>query len=39
VRAVRRALEGTLETVPGPDEPSRLRYHPTAWGYLLARVR
>ncbi|MCU0687084.1 MAG: formyl transferase [Polyangiaceae bacterium] len=39
VRAVRRALEGTLETVPGPDEPSRLRYHPTAWGYLRARVR
>lgn len=38
VRAVGRALEGHLETVPGPDEPSRLRYHPTAWGYLRARV-
>ncbi len=39
VEAVRASLDGrlTVRTDP-PGLPSRLRYHPTLWGYLAARV-
>jgi methionyl-tRNA formyltransferase len=33
------ALRGEIEPLPPPDLPSRLRYHPTLWGYLWTRVR
>lgn len=39
LRAVRRALEGTLQPRPAAGVPSRLRYHPTLWGYLSTRIR
>jgi folate-dependent phosphoribosylglycinamide formyltransferase PurN len=38
VEAVRSALEGSLEPVE-VDGPSRQWYHPTAWGYVLTRLR
>jgi folate-dependent phosphoribosylglycinamide formyltransferase PurN len=40
--AVERALAGTLEPRPAPAGdalPSRLRTHPTLWGYLAGRLR
>lgn len=38
VKAVRRALDGELETRQEQSAgPSRLRYHPTLWGYLAKR--
>lgn len=40
VRAVRAALDGGLPARPhDPALPSVLRYHPTIWTYLAARVR
>jgi folate-dependent phosphoribosylglycinamide formyltransferase PurN len=40
VDAVRRALDGTLAPAENlPQLPSVLRYHPTLWGYLYARLR
>jgi methionyl-tRNA formyltransferase len=36
--AVDRALAGNLQTKAPPPLPSRLRYHPTLWGYLSGRV-
>jgi len=39
LRSVRRALGGSLQTTSGtPGLPSKLRYHPTLWGYLWGRV-
>lgn len=39
LEAVAAALEGRLATRPPlSDEPSRLRSHPTAWGYLWRRA-
>ena len=36
---VRRALNGNLEPEPNHSElPSKLRYHPTLWGYLATRI-
>jgi len=38
--AVRRAFDGTLRPLPDPPAlPSKLRSHPTIWGYLHGRVR
>jgi folate-dependent phosphoribosylglycinamide formyltransferase PurN len=37
--AVAGALRGELAPLPPLDLPSKLRYHPTLWGYLLARFR
>lgn len=39
IAAVKDALNGALEVSPGPDLPSKLRHHPTIWGYLWRRVR
>jgi methionyl-tRNA formyltransferase len=39
VDAVRAALSGRVRTVPQPAIPSRLRYHPTIWSYLVRRYR
>jgi folate-dependent phosphoribosylglycinamide formyltransferase PurN len=39
VKAVRKALERALETrQPADDLPSKLRYHPTFWGYLITQI-
>lgn len=38
IRAVEAALENHLEPRPVPDLPSRLRAHPTLWGYVTMRV-
>ncbi|MDQ4041594.1 MAG: formyl transferase, partial [Actinomycetota bacterium] len=37
--AVERALAGELRPVDPLDLPSRVRYHPTLWGYLVTRAR
>jgi methionyl-tRNA formyltransferase len=37
-RAVGAALSGELRTTNGPEEPSRLRYHPTLLEYVRFRV-
>lgn len=37
-RAVRAALDGTLDPRARTDLASRFRSHPTLWGYLLRRV-
>ena len=39
LRAIGGVLEGTLQPRPAVSMPSRLRYHPTLWGYLATRVR
>lgn len=40
LNAVQRALEGCLSPSAGiPELESRLRYHPTLWGYLYRRLR
>jgi folate-dependent phosphoribosylglycinamide formyltransferase PurN len=40
IDAVRQALEGKLTTSKNPKKlPSRLRSHPTLWGYLARRAR
>lgn len=39
IRAVRAAIEGELVPHPGPPSlPTRLRTHPTIWGYLGMRL-
>ena len=38
VEAVRAALDGSLEPIR-VEGPSRQWYHPTAWGYVLTRIR
>lgn len=39
VRAVQSALHEGIRLRPGPDLPSRLRYHPALWTYLACRLR
>ncbi len=38
ISAVAQALDGYIESTAGPAGPSRLWFHPTAFGYLYCRV-